>query len=126
MEKLLISACLTGVNCKYSGGNNKLDAAVLEKLRAKYILVPVCPESDGGLSTPRDPSERVGNTVLSRYGQNVTTEFARGAEIALGRAVSEGCKKALMKELSPSCGSGRCPYSKKLPPPIIHSMPVSA
>lgn len=107
MEKLLISACLTGVNCKYSGGNNALDAAVLEKLRAKYILVPVCPESDGGLSTPRDPSERVGDTVLSRYGQNVTAEFARGAEIALERAVSEGCKKALMKELSPSCGSGR-------------------
>ena len=107
MEKLLISACLTGVNCKYSGGNNKLDDAVLEKLRAKYILVPVCPESDGGLSTPRDPSERVGDMVLSRFGQNVTEEFNHGAEIALEKAASEGCRKALMKELSPSCGSGR-------------------
>ena len=107
MEKLLISACLTGVNCKYSGGNNKLDDAVLEKLRKKYALVPVCPESDGGLSTPRDPSERVGNMVLSCFGQNVTEEFSRGAEIALEKAVSEDCRKALMKELSPSCGNGR-------------------
>ena len=107
MEKLLISACLTGVNCKYSGGNNKLDDAVLEKLHAKYVLVPTCPESDGGLSTPRDPSERVGDMVLSRFGQNVTEEFNYGAEIALEKAVSEECRKALMKELSPSCGSGR-------------------
>ena len=107
MEKLLISACLTGINCKYSGGNNKLDDAVLEKLCKKYALVPICPESDGGLSTPRDPSERVGNMALSCFGQNVTEEFSRGAEIALERAVFEGCKKALMKELSPSCGSGR-------------------
>ncbi len=107
MEKLLISACLTGVNCKYSGGNNKLNDTVLEKLCAKYVLVPVCPESDGGLSTPRDPSERVGNMVLSCFGQNVTEEFNRGAGIALERAVSENCKKALMKELSPSCGNGK-------------------
>lgn len=107
MEKLLISACLTGVNCKYSGGNNKLDDGLLEKLKGEYILVPVCPEADGGLTTPRDPSERVGELVLSCFGQNVTEEFVRGAHMTLERAVSEGCTKALMKELSPSCGSGR-------------------
>ena len=107
MEKLLISACLTGVNCKYSGGNNKLDDRILEKLAAKYELVPVCPESDGGLSTPRDPSERVGDKVLSIKGKDVTEEYTRGARIALETALSHGCRKALMKELSPSCGSGK-------------------
>lgn len=107
MEKLLISACLTGVNCKYSGGNNRLDDFLLEKLRAKYELISVCPESDGGLSTPRDPSERIDDTVLSCFGQNVTDEFKKGAEIALEMALDNGCKRALMKELSPSCGSGR-------------------
>ena len=106
MEKLLISACLTGVNCKYSGGNNKLDDGILEKLAAKYVLVPVCPECDGGLSTPREPSERVGNKVLSRTGRDVTEEYTRGARIALNKALINGCRKALMKERSPSCGSG--------------------
>ena len=107
MEKLLISACLTGVNCKYSGGNNKLDEAFLDKLRAKYEMIPVCPESDGGLSTPREPSERVGDRVLSCTGQDVTGEFVRGAQLALEKALANNCKKALMKELSPSCGSGK-------------------
>lgn len=105
MEKLLISACLTGVNCKYSGGNNKLADTVLAKLHEKYELIPVCPESDGGLSTPRDPSERVSDKVLSITGLDVTEEYKRGARIALEKALANGCKKALMKELSPSCGS---------------------
>lgn len=107
MQKLLISACLTGVNCKYSGGNNKLDDALFRKLAEKYELIPVCPESDGGLSTPRDPSERRGDKVVSCKGRDVTEEFRRGAQIALDKALSMDCKKALMKELSPSCGSGK-------------------
>ena len=107
MEKLLISACLLGVNCKYSGGNNRLDDTVLDRLLAGYDLIPVCPESDGGLSTPRDPSERVGDKVMSCYGKDVTAEFDSGAHIALEKALSNGCKMALMKELSPSCGSGK-------------------
>ena len=40
-EKLLISACLTGENCKYSGGNNALPEEQLRKLRTHYELVPV-------------------------------------------------------------------------------------
>ena len=33
-EKLLISACLVGVNCKYSGGNNYCPA--VEALKQRY------------------------------------------------------------------------------------------
>jgi len=104
MEKLLISACLTGVNCKYSGGNNALPEAVLERLRGEYELIAVCPESDGGLPTPREPSERRGNRVVSRVGVDVTAEFKKGAEIALEAALKNGCRKALLKAKSPSCG----------------------
>ena len=102
----MISACLAGRNCKYSGGNNKLSEEVLQKLCVKYELVPVCPESDGGLPTPRDPSERVGAKVMSCKGADVTREFTLGAELALKAAKENGCKAALLKELSPSCGSG--------------------
>ena len=53
MEHLLISACLLGFECKYSGGSNALDAAALAALRERFRLIPVCPESAGGLPTPR-------------------------------------------------------------------------
>ena len=59
-EALLISACLLGVECKYSGGHNAMAAEKIAALREKYRLIPVCPETAGGLPTPRDPSERRG------------------------------------------------------------------
>ena len=60
MERLLISACFLGKNCKYSGGNNALPPEILARLGEKYALVPVCPETAGGLPIPREPSERLG------------------------------------------------------------------
>ena len=106
-EPLLVSACLIGVNCKYSGGSNALPPELLAALEARYRLVPVCPERDGGLPTPRLPSERTENRVLNRAGEDVTEAFRRGAQLALETARREGCRLALLKERSPSCGSGR-------------------
>ena len=52
--KVLVSACLLGENCKYSGGNN-LDPRVAEWLeREGHEAVPVCPEQLGGLPTVYD------------------------------------------------------------------------
>ena len=107
MEKLLISACLLGFHCKYTGGNNALPGETLNRLRAQYSLVPVCPETAGGLPVPREPSERIGAGVFSVSGRDVTAEFQKGAETAVRLAELFGCKKALLKEDSPSCGSGR-------------------
>ena len=102
MEKLLISACLLGVECKYSGGSNALPEETIEKLRTRYRLIPVCPETAGGLPTPRDPSERLGERVVSCRGADVTAQFKKGAEAALTLARRYGCTTALMKEHSPS------------------------
>lgn len=102
-EKLLISACLCGQNTKYSGGNNALKN--LELLEQKFILIPICPEVMGGLSTPRDPSEQKGDKVFSNKGKNVTKEFELGAYTALKIAKENGATLALLKEASPSCGS---------------------
>ena len=63
-ERLLVSACLLGENCKYNGGNNYRPAVAA--LGDRFELVPVCPEQLGGLPTPRVPSERVGDRVLTR------------------------------------------------------------
>ena len=106
MESLLISACLLGVDCKYSGGNNALPAEPLARLKERYRLIPVCPETAGGLPIPREPSERVPGKVIGRSGRDVTEEFNRGGDTALSLTERFGCKKALLKEHSPSCGSG--------------------
>ena len=103
-EKLLISACLLGRNCKYNGGNNY--HPLTEKLRERYDLVPVCPECFGGLPIPHAPSERVGDRVLSRSGADVTAAFQKGAEKTVEAARKAGARKAVLKERSPSCGFG--------------------
>lgn len=104
-EKLLVSACLLGENCKYSGGNNFSPA--VRSLAERFELIPVCPERLGGLPTPRTPSERVGDRVLNREGEDVTEAFRRGAERALEIARANGVTRAVLQERSPSCGSGR-------------------
>ena len=103
-EKLLVSACLLGENCKYSGGNN-YDPAVAA-LGARYELVPVCPERLGGLPVPRAPSERVGDRVLTRDGADVTDAFRLGAEKTLEIARANGVRRAVLQPRSPSCGCG--------------------
>ena len=107
MEKLLISACMLGISCRYDG-KSKL-AVTDEELRAlneKYQLVPFCPEIYGGLSTPRVPSERVGEEVIMKDGTRVTDNFKKGASEALKLCCNLGIKKALLKAKSPSCGKG--------------------
>ena len=106
MEALLVSACLMGFDCKYSGGNNALPPAALDNLRRSFRLIPVCPETAGGLPTPREPSERRGERVVSRDGRDVTAAFQKGAALTLRLAERYGAKRALLKCNSPSCGSG--------------------
>ena len=106
METLLISACLMGFNCKYNGGNNALPEELLFALRQHYRLIPVCPEVAGGLPTPRIPSERREDRVVTRDGRDVTAEFQRGAELAGKLAERFDVHAALLKSNSPSCGSG--------------------
>ena len=108
--KILISACLRGENCKYNGGNHSdaIPADALAKLRQIYELIAVCPECMGGLTTPREPAEICANgRVLTKFsGCDVTAEFILGAQICAEIASENGCKIAVLKERSPSCGSG--------------------
>ena len=104
MENILISACLLGVQCRYDGESKPIMQTVA--LMERYHLVPVCPEQLGGLPTPREPSERQGEAVVMKNGTDVTAQYRRGAEQALHLARIFGCKKAVLKERSPSCGAG--------------------
>ena len=102
-KAILVSACLLGVCCRYDG-ESKPNASVTA-LRERFVLIPICPEVDGGLPTPRTPSERVGDRVLMRDGRDVTDNYRAGADAALDRARTFGCTAAVLKARSPSCGS---------------------
>ena len=102
--RILVSACLLGVSCRYDG-KSKPHPAVLA-LQGQHQLIPVCGEIFGGLPTPRTPAERVGDRVLAEDGRDVTQEYHRGAEEVLALARRLDCKVALLKERSPSCGTG--------------------
>ena len=102
---ILVSACLLGCPCRYDG-TAKADPRVLA-LMERHTLIPVCPEQLGGLPTPRLPSERREGGVFDRGGKDVTVQYRQGAEEVLRLARLYGCTHAVLKERSPSCGSGQ-------------------
>lgn len=100
--KILVSACLLGENCKYSGGNN--DSEKVHTFLKGHEIIPVCPEVLGGLSVPRFPAEIVNGVVTNDHGISVDDEFRKGAEIALQIALTQGAELAILQSRSPSCG----------------------
>lgn len=123
MERILISACLVGDNVKYDGGNNK--NPLIEKLLEKYELVPFCPEVEGGLPTPRHPSEQRGEQVVNDLDEDVSDEFNRGADLALNICLYLKITKAILKERSPSCGVHEI-YDGSFSHKVIPGMGVTA
>ena len=117
MEFVLVSACLVGELVRYNGGDKRTDHPVLQRWLGEGRVVTICPEVAGGLPVPRPPAEIVGGAgglnvlsgdakVLDDRGRDVTGQFVRGAEHSLAVARSKSIRIAVLKEGSPSCGSG--------------------
>ncbi len=111
----IVSACLAGINCRYDckSCENKKVVELVKQGEA----IPVCPEQLGGLSTPREKHEIRNSRVISESGKDRTEEFLRGAQEALKIAKLAGCKEAILKSKSPSCGCGKiydCNFSGNL------------
>lgn len=113
-ETILVSACLLGLPTRYDG-KTKRSQQVLDYLRREQLIpIPVCPEQLAGLTTPRAKTcFRSGDgygvlagtgDVVSTAGQSMNEVFCRGARLTLEIARLSGCRKALLKERSPSCG----------------------
>ncbi len=111
-KRVLVSACLVGVRCRFDGGS-KRDPAILRALKGK-VFIPVCPEQLGGLPTPR-PLATIEDgdgllvlegkvRVINERGEDVTENFLRGAQQTLNIARLTGAEAAILKERSPSCG----------------------
>ena len=100
--KIMVSACLTGENCKYNGGNNRNEKVL--QLMTEHEVISVCPEQMGGLPTPRVPSEIRDGVVTARDGRIVDAEFRAGAAKCLETAMREQPDLIVLQSRSPSCG----------------------
>ncbi|MBO4616500.1 MAG: DUF523 domain-containing protein [Lachnospiraceae bacterium] len=100
--KIMVSACLLGTNCKYSGGNN-YNEKVIEFVKG-HEVIPVCPEVAGGLPTPRTPCEIVNGVVTNADGESKDKEFRAGAAKCLEMAKEKEIDMAILQSRSPSCG----------------------
>ena len=116
MIRVLVSACLLGEKVRYNGADAATASRVLAEWLAEGRVVPFCPEVAGGLGVPRPAAEIRGaggsavldgaGRVVTREGADVTGAFVRGAELAGEAAGAHGVRLAVLKEGSPSCGSG--------------------
>lgn len=117
MQRVLVSACLLGSPVRYNGDHKQSDSAILQRWLAEGRVVSVCPELAGGLPVPRPPAEIVATagahdvilglgSVRDINGQDVSAAFVSGAEQTLQQALRHAVKVAVLKEGSPSCGSG--------------------
>ncbi len=100
--KIMVSACLLGENCKYSGGNN-FNSRVADYVKGHEVIT-VCPEVLGGLPIPRTPAEIVNGVVMTKDGRSVDAEFRLGAQRALEIAQKNVVDVVILKSGSPSCG----------------------
>lgn len=103
-EKVLISACLIGENCRYDGKTKKVNGIL--SLARYYDLIPICPEREGGRKIPREPSEiQSDGSVKSKSGKDVTEQYKAGAWWARSIVEIYNIHLAILKENSPSCGT---------------------
>jgi len=116
MEKIFVSACLMGEKVRYDGDDEEINNQIFSGWRNEGRLVFSCPEVEGGLSVPRNPSEietgkdgsdvlHQGSIIISTGGLDVTAAFTKGANHALAVAQAHSAKIAILKDGSPSCGS---------------------
>lgn len=117
MQYVLISSCLLGNPVRYDGRGVPNEDAVLRRWRDEGRVVVVCPEVAGGMPIPRPPAEiapgnraadvLAGNArVIAVTGEDVTVPFVQGGHAALAAARAHNIRIAVLKEGSPSCGSG--------------------
>ena len=114
-KKILISACLAGVQCRYDG-RDKFSKKVLEILRQGEAII-ICPELLVGFKIPRSSCNIIGGTgkdvlngnarIVGKDGLDYTDMFVSGAKKALKIALENNVKKAYLRDKSPSCGVGR-------------------
>jgi len=108
-----VSSCLLGERVRHDGGH-KRDAYLVETLGQLVEWVPVCPEAEVGLGTPREPIRLVrdagrhdGVRLVSRSGVRLTGRMRRFARDRLRALAKADLSGYILKKDSPSCGIER-------------------
>jgi uncharacterized protein YbgA (DUF1722 family)/uncharacterized protein YbbK (DUF523 family) len=106
-----ISTCLLGQNVRYDGGH-KLDRYLRDELGRFVEYVPVCPEVEVGLGTPREAMRLVGDAenprlVTRRTNVDHTAKMKRWAARRVRQLEKEGLCGFIFKSGSPSSGMER-------------------
>jgi uncharacterized protein YbbK (DUF523 family) len=106
-----ISSCLLGENVRFDGGH-KRDGFIVETLGQFFQWVPVCPEMEIGLGTPRETLRLVGTVAAPRLialkSQSDHTEaMQRYADTRLSDLADMELHGYILKKDSPSCGMAR-------------------
>jgi len=103
-----ISQCLLGENVRYDGGH-KRDSVLIETLGRHVEWVPVCPEVEVGLGTPREPMHLVGDLDAPRLvtintGVDHTEAMHRFTQKRVRELEALNLSGFVFKSASPSCG----------------------
>jgi uncharacterized protein YbbK (DUF523 family) len=106
--RLGISACLLGHEVRYDGGH-KRDPFLTDELGKCVEWVPVCPEVEIGMGTPREPLQlvHVGRTtrmVTASSGIDYTDRMNEWATARVEMLAREDLDGYVLKSKSPSCG----------------------
>jgi uncharacterized protein YbgA (DUF1722 family)/uncharacterized protein YbbK (DUF523 family) len=106
-----ISACLLGQKVRYDGGH-KRDAYLVETFGRFVEWVPVCPEVEMGLGTPRETLRlvRIGEEVrmvMPKTGVDYTAAMQSFAKRRVQALEREELCGYILKRSSPSCGMER-------------------
>lgn len=106
-----VSACLLGEEVRYNGGHKK--DPFLTDLLGRYVeWVPVCPEVEIGLGTPRPAMRlvRIGEDVrmvTPETGADHTVAMREYSARRVEELAGEGLAGYILKKDSPSCGMER-------------------
>ena len=104
--KLLISACLLGDPVRFDAQSKPIHSKIIHTLKQQGRLIKACPETLGGLPTPRPAAEINHQLIVTTHtGIDVTHEFQRGAAATLAICLEHNIRIAVLTEKSPSCGS---------------------
>ena len=108
-----ISQCLLGDKVRYDGGH-KRDSFLIEALGWHVEWVPVCPEAELGLGTPREPMRLVGDLQAPRLvtittGLDHTDAMNRFARQRVRQLEAVDLSGYVFKADSPSCGIAQVP-----------------
>lgn len=106
-----ISSCLLGEKVRFDGGH-KHDSLLTEVLGRFFEWVPVCPEVEIGLGTPRESLRLVGisaspRLIAPRSGADHTEAMQRYAARRAEELAALGLHGYILKKDSPSCGMER-------------------